>query len=65
MREPIRPSLLNGAALIHKKLRETLGTDLTVDDPMNYFWHTGPVNNSGGDWQRKRPHKYMWACAGG
>ena len=46
-------------------MKEACGTDLTVDDPINYFHHSGPCNLAGGDWQVKQPHKYLWAVLHG
>lgn len=65
LREPIRPTLLNGAARLRSEILKVLGTDLTQDDPMNHFSHAGPVNYDGGDWQSKKPHKFMWAVLAG
>ena len=38
---PIAQSLLNGAELVRQTLRAKLGTDLTISDDTNPFWHTG------------------------
>jgi len=65
LREPIRPSLLNGAERLRQRLKALLGTDLTQPDPLNHCWHTGPVDYDAGDQQSKKPHKYMWAVAAG
>ena len=62
LREPIRPSLLNGAERIRQELKKTLGTDLTVASNINHFWHSGPVDMANpSNWQQKHPHKWMWA----
>ena len=65
LREPIRPTLLNGAARLRAEVLKLLGTDLTQVDPVNPFSHGGPVNYDGGNWQTKKPHKFLWAVLAG
>ena len=69
IRDPIRPSLLNGAERLRQRFKSTLGTDLTTHSSLNHYWHTGtPVNAEVGDPRRKmgkRSHKWLWAVAEG
>jgi len=67
--EPIRASLLNGAKLLQDRFAALLGTDLTVQNNHNPFWHTGiPCNMAGvpdSDLLTKKPWTYMWRVANG
>lgn len=64
--DPVRPSLLNGAARLRTKFKQLLGTDLTVADPLNRFWHTGvPTNAEVGDQETKRFDRFMWRVSAG
>jgi hypothetical protein len=67
VREPIRPSLLNGAQLLREAIVAQLGTnDLTVHTNINVFWHTGlGVDVTTGNVQHKMPQKWMWQVASG
>ena len=43
-----------------------LGTDLTVDDNSNPFWHTGiPTDIDSGDYRERRPWEWIWRTASG
>ena len=56
--------LYNDIAQIHRKLVETLGTDLTVASLGNPLWHTGiPVPLNGGDYRKREPWTYIWEVA--
>ena len=56
--------LYNDIAQIHRKLVETLGTDLTVASVGNPLWHTGiPVPLNGGDYRKRQPWLYIWEVA--
>ena len=61
------PSFLyNDIAQIRRKLRETLGTDLTLDMPGNALWHTGnAVPLDGGDYRFRKPWEWRDAVADG
>ena len=49
-----------------EELNRLCGTDLTVYDPINKFWHTGfPTNAEVGDVETKQPQKYMWRVTAG
>ena len=67
VREPIRASLLNGAALLRSAILQQLGTDnLTVHSDTNVFWHSGMgVDVTTGNVQHKKPQKWMWQAANG
>ena len=66
LKDPVRPSLLNGAERVRAKFRELLGTDLTVVDPLNRFWHTGiPTNAEVGNQETKQFDKFMWQVSQG
>lgn len=65
-RDPLRPSLLNGAMRIRDELRKLLPTDLTQPDDHNPFWHTGSqANMFTGDIMLHRPWKHIWRVADG
>ena len=55
LRDPIKPSLMNGAEHLKKEFVRLLGRDLTVQkqNPLNPFWHTGfPSVRCGTGWAR-------------
>ena len=68
LRRPfILASTLNGAKFFCDKFVEMCGSDLTVDNPGNPFWHTGtaaPINIPGSERER-RPQKAIWRVAAG
>ena len=64
---PILASTLNGAKFFCDKFVEMCGSDLTVDNPGNPFWHTGtaaPINVPSAVRER-RPQKAIWRVAAG
>jgi hypothetical protein len=67
--DPIRASLLNGAKLLQDRFVAILGTDLTVQNNHNPFWHTGnPCSMAAvpvGDLLKKQPWTYLWRTAEG
>ena len=45
---------------------ELCGTDLTVDDDENPFWHTGnPVSLERGDYRERKPWEWIWRVSAG
>ena len=67
IKDPLRPSLLNGAARLRREMKAHLGADLTVANDHNPFWHTGtsPNMNISTDVMRQRPWKHIWRVAAG
>ena len=66
LRDPVTSGVLNGAHVLHSAFARLLPADLTVDDPMNVFHHTGtPTNINAGDIMTKQPWKSLWKAAGG
>lgn len=58
--------LANDVAMIRRRLRETLGTDLTVIQAGNPLWHTGnAVPLDGGDYRERTPWVWIWEVADG
>ena len=58
--------LYNDVAQIRRKLRETLGTDLTLHVPGSSLWHTGnAVALDDGDYRYRRPWEWVWEVAFG
>ena len=66
LHDPVTQSLLNGAAAVRNELRAKLGTDLTVKNEFNPFWHTGnPVKLASGSERDYRPWNDIWTVAEG
>jgi hypothetical protein len=64
--EPVTESMLVQARLLQNELRRVLGTDLTILDPNNPFWHSGnltPLDQ--GDFRERRPWEWVWRVAEG
>ena len=58
--DPVTQNMLIMARLIQDELVRKLGTDLTVFDPNNPFWHTGnPVPLATGDFRTRRPWEWI------
>lgn len=58
--------LYNDVSQVRRKLRETLGTDLTADVPGNALWHTGnAVPLDGGDYRERKPWEWVEAVIKG
>lgn len=66
LRDPLRPSLLNGAALLRAEMKKLLPTDLTQPCAHNPFWHTGnAANMEAGNVMEHKPWKHIWRVADG
>ena len=64
--DPITDSMLVQARLLQDEMRRLLGTDLTIYDPLNRFWHTGnAVPLAEGDVRWRRPWEWLWYVAFG
>ena len=60
--DPVTDSMLVQARLLQDEFRRILGTDLTIYDPLNWFWHTGnAVQLDVGDFRTYRP--WLWPRA--
>ena len=64
--DPVTDSMLVQARLLQNEFRRILGTDLTIHNPNNPFWHTGnAVPLDGGDFRDRRPWEWPRATAEG
>jgi hypothetical protein len=65
LHDPMRQSILNAAEVIRQDMLAKLGTDLTMVDERNPFWHTGNPTNWNGNKMAKKPWEYVWDVAEG
>lgn len=66
LHDPVRQSTLNAAEVVRKDVLAKLGTDLTVANEYNPFWHTGnPVKLNSGPARDYRPWEDLIAVASG
>ena len=66
LHDPVRQSMLNAAEVVRKQLQDKLGTDLTVRNEYNPFFHTGnPVKLSSGNARSYRPWEDIKHVAAG
>ena len=66
LHDPVTQPLLNAAEAVRRELKAKLGTDLTVADEYNPFFHTGNrVKLSAGTERQYRPWRDIWTVAEG
>jgi hypothetical protein len=61
-----KPSMVFEAAALQRMFVRKLGTDLTVHDPNNPFWHTGtPTPLRVAEFRKRMPWLWVWRTASG
>ena len=63
--DPVHAGMLLGATELRRRLVTLCGGDLTVQQNINPFFHTGPNDATKGDYRTKRPHEWVEAVMDG